>query len=168
MNQLAQAGQYDLIFDLAQSGFRQGSFGAIGIALTAAGLVIGAISSRRAFKRARLLRMGLGWLPFCVALAWTIGVARTTQSEYANLLRATQTGQVQYVEGAVEHFVPMPYEGHASEQFEVQGKRFYYSDFIATSGFNNTSSHGGPIRPGLKVRVGYVGGTIVRLEVQRQ
>ena len=168
MNQIPEVGQYDLIFDLSQAGSRQWPFGAIGIVFIAIGLVIGVIYSRGSFKRGRFLRIALGWLPFCFAIYWTMGVFRTTHSEYATLLRAMGSGQVRYVEGPVENFVPMPYEGHANEQFEVQGKRFYYSDFDAGPGFNNTSSHGGPIRPGLRVRVGYVGGTIVRLEVQRQ
>jgi hypothetical protein len=33
-------------------------------------------------------------------------------------------------------------------------------------GFNNTSSHGGPIREGLPVRVSYVGNTILKLEIR--
>jgi len=53
------------------------------------------------------------------------------------------------------------------ERFCVSGVCFAYSDFVITSGFNNTSSHGGPIREGLPVRVTYVGDMIVKLEVAR-
>ena len=48
--------------------------------------------------------------------------------------------------------------------------RFQYSDFMYSGGFNNTASHGGPIRPGLQVRVCYLPGpsddenVILRLE----
>jgi hypothetical protein len=42
---------------------------------------------------------------------------------------------------------------------------FCYSDYEVTAGFNNSASHGGPIREGLPVRVSYIGNTIVRLEV---
>jgi hypothetical protein len=60
----------------------------------------------------------------------------------------------------------MPYEGHQDECFSVQSQTFCYSDYGVTAGFNNSASHGGPIREGLPVRVSYVGSTIVRLEIR--
>ena len=62
-------------------------------------------------------------------------------------------------------FVPMPYTGHAHENFAVSGKKFSYSEYILTGCFNNATSHGGPIKAGLTVRVSSVGNCIVRLEV---
>jgi len=53
------------------------------------------------------------------------------------------------------------------ESFTVGGRRFSYSDYEVTAGFNNTASHGGPIRAGLHVRVTYWGNLILRLEVAR-
>lgn len=70
------------------------------------------------------------------------------------------------VQGYVTNFRPMPYEGHQDECFSVQSETFCYSDYGITAGFNNSASHGGPIREGLPVRVSYVGNTIVRLEVR--
>ena len=61
----------------------------------------------------------------------------------------------------------MPHQGHSLESFEVNGHRFAYSDYIVTAGFNNTQSHGGPIREGLQVRIVAVDGRIARLEVAR-
>jgi len=61
----------------------------------------------------------------------------------------------------------MPYTGHQDETFTVNGVRFSYSDFGVTCGFNNSASHGGPIREGLQVRIHYVGNAILRLEVAR-
>ena len=81
--------------------------------------------------------------------------------------QALQSGQAQVVEGVVTDFVPMPYEGHADERFAVDGHYFSYSDYVVTAGFNHTSSHGGPIRSGINVRVTFVGNVIVRLEVGR-
>ena len=69
------------------------------------------------------------------------------------------------VEGVVKNFRPMPYEGHQDECFSVQAQTFCYSDYVVTVGFNNSASHGGPIREGLRVRVSYIGNTIIRLEV---
>jgi hypothetical protein len=74
------------------------------------------------------------------------------------------------VTGVVRDFVPMPYEGHAWEQFCVQTACFHYSDYYLTGGFNHTSSHGGPIRAGRPVRITYVprrdGNVIVKLEIE--
>jgi len=69
------------------------------------------------------------------------------------------------VDGLVSNFRPMPYEGHQDECFSVQSETFCYSDYGVTSGFNNSASHGGPIREGLLVPVSYIGNTIIRLEV---
>jgi hypothetical protein len=81
--------------------------------------------------------------------------------------RAYREGRYQTVEGNVTNFVPMPYNGHALESFTVNGVKFSYTDWnFPKSGFKNTSSHGGPIREGLPVRIGYIGNTIVKLEIQ--
>jgi hypothetical protein len=71
------------------------------------------------------------------------------------------------VEGVVHDFVPMPFDGHPHESFEVAGHSYEYSDFEVTQGFNNTQSHGGPMRDGLRVRIADVGGRIARLEIAR-
>src|SRR5262249_332614 len=51
--------------------------------------------------------------------------------------------------------IPMPYAGHSDESFTVMGIRFTYSDYHISDGFNNTSSHGGPINKDLFVRICY-------------
>jgi hypothetical protein len=61
----------------------------------------------------------------------------------------------------------MPREGHADESFVVGGRRFSYSDYSVTPGFNNTRSHGGPIDNGVYVRITHRGNTILRLEIAR-
>lgn len=66
-----------------------------------------------------------------------------------------RTGQYTVVEGTVEHFVPMPYQGHANESFDVHGVGFSYSTYDVTSCFSHTASHGGPIYEGLQVRIAY-------------
>ena len=53
------------------------------------------------------------------------------------------------------------------EQFDIAGVSFSYSDYVITAGFNNSASHGGPIREGLPVRVCHRNGEILRLEVMQ-
>jgi hypothetical protein len=59
----------------------------------------------------------------------------------------------------------MPKSGHKMESFTVNGVKFEYSDFVVTPGFNNATSHGGPIREGLPVRISHIDNTILKLEV---
>jgi hypothetical protein len=49
----------------------------------------------------------------------------------------------------------MPFEGHQSECFRVAKEKFCYSDYIQSPAFNQSTSHGGPIRAGLPVRIAY-------------
>jgi hypothetical protein len=51
------------------------------------------------------------------------------------------------------------------EKFCVNDHCFEYSDYVITGGFNNTRSHGGPIREGLPVRVTFIRNKIIKLEV---
>jgi hypothetical protein len=79
---------------------------------------------------------------------------------------ALRSGKVSIVEGPVRGFHPMPFEGHAEESFSVDGRSFSYSDYVISSCFNNTASHGGPIREGIYVRIFYVDDDcILRIEM---
>lgn len=102
------------------------------------------------------------------ALVWTAVASVSVLSGHLDAQRALRDGTALVVEGTVDDFHPMPAAGHDTERFTVKGVRFEYSDFMVTAGFNNTSSHGGPMRGGLPVRIHYVGGArplIVKLEI---
>lgn len=90
-----------------------------------------------------------------------------TFADYSVLSKALRDGRLEFVEGVVTNFIPMPYEGHASETFEVKGRRFRYSDYRITAGFNNTKSHGGPLGEGVYIRIWHKGNEIARLEVAK-
>lgn len=65
--------------------------------------------------------------------------------------------EYQVVEGKIEDFHPMPHSGHDVESFTVNGVYFEYSDYMLVYGFNNTASHGGPLkRNGQQVRLSYI------------
>lgn len=86
-----------------------------------------------------------------------------TRSSYTH--RTYQT-----VEGPVTDFDPMPVTGHRFETFKVAGIGFAFSDFDESDyGYNNTASHGGVIRQGLRVRIAYLPGkdrnVILKLEI---
>jgi len=98
---------------------------------------------------------------------WVVGVGASTLSADSDAFVAYQRGEYQTVEGIVTDFKPMPYEGHQDECFSVQDQRFCYSDYEVGPGFHHATSHGGPIRAGLPVRIAYKDGLILRLEVPK-
>jgi hypothetical protein len=88
-------------------------------------------------------------------LAFYAFSAPSVQDMYTRARAAYVQGQYSTVEGTVTNFHPMPYSGHQNETFSVDGMQFSYSDYVLIPCFNNTSSHGGPIREGLRVRIAY-------------
>jgi len=80
-----------------------------------------------------------------------------------DLTQQLRAGRADQLEGSVEHFFEVA--GGKNECLSIEDRRFCYSDWEITPGFNRTRALGGPIEPGLQVRVAAIGDTIVRLEV---
>ena len=99
---------------------------------------------------------------FCLAgilfvAFWSTVVLIAQLNMYNKTVGAYSRGEYQIVEGYVENFDPMPYEGHANETFEINGVKFSYSDYDIHPGYNNTKSHGGVIKEnGQHLKIGYV------------
>ena len=109
----------------------------------------------------------LGWFFIIFASFWTLLAFGFMYSSYREYTAAYRTGQYSVVEGTVEDFHPMPYEGHQEECFRVQKERFCYSDYdLSKPGFNQSAAHGGPIRAGLPVHIAYRDDRILRLEIR--
>jgi hypothetical protein len=160
--------EYTTVFDVTQTGFRQWSFPAFGLIFVAVGLLLPTL------MRLGILRKSPPWMEkwfprvfLGFAIFWTVTSFLATYTDYRGAVHAMRSQQARFVEGTVSQFIPMPYTGHAMESFIVQGVRFEYSDYVITAGFNNTTSHGGPIRDGLPVRIWYRGTEILRLDVAK-
>jgi hypothetical protein len=153
--------QYRVAFDLYQKSY-QWWFPAFGLIFVVIGAVVVWLGRTMNWQRSRWVG---GYFAIGFACLWSTVVFWTTFKEYVTLRAAYRHSQFSVVEGRVTNFRPMPYEGHQDECFSVQSKTFCYSDYSVTAGFNNSASHGGPIRQRLPIRVSYVGNTIVRLEV---
>ena len=167
-------GHFVKVFDVLDSGFRTWTFPAFGLIFVAVGIVIFAFPTIikmtgipylniRSWSQAIFRYSFLGF-----AVLWTAITFLATYSEHVRHRALAQENRCRIVEGPVEHFVPMPYNGHAVESFSVSGIPFEYSDFRIMDGFNNTSSHGGPITSESYVRICYdpSGNVILRLEVR--
>jgi hypothetical protein len=115
-------------------------------------------------RRARFYSAGIG-----IGIFLIVAVLHKMKENRDAMMNLVETGQVHVVEGLVENFHPMAQAGHDMERFTVQGENFAYSDYVITGGFNNASSHGGPMKSGLPVRITYVDGNagrvIVKLEI---
>jgi hypothetical protein len=161
---------YVTVFDVADAGYKSAGFPAFGLIFIVLGILLVVFRRRipRWNTRSRTARIIFPYGFLCFAALWTAVAFLTTYSDYrqASQTRAANTANI--VEGLVTNFVPMPVTGHAMESFCVKAVCFNYSDFAVTAGFNRTSSHGGPIREGLPVRVTYLGNTILKLEVGQE
>ncbi|MBA3834001.1 MAG: hypothetical protein H0X34_19350 [Chthoniobacterales bacterium] len=157
---------YTTVFDVTQSGYRQWWFAAFGLIFVAVGFALPYLI------RIGLLRKPPRWMevwfrPFFLgfAILWTVVSFAGTASDYFGLAADLRRNRCEVVEGVVEQFDPMPYTGHRDESFVVADHRFHYSDYEVTAGFNQSTSHGGPIRDGLRVRIHCIGNRIAKLEV---
>jgi len=94
-------------------------------------------------------------------LLWTAG---SGLGRFGAIDLATQLdrGRADVLEGRVTEFSEVALK---SECFTVDGRRFCYADSVISPGFSRTRVYGGPINPGLPVRVTAIGDTIVRLEI---
>ena len=78
-------------------------------------------------------------------------------SEYKSYQDVLRTDEVYVVEGYVENYHPMHYEGHDTEHFEIDGVYFEYSYFTITNGYNVSASHGGVVtHNGQYLRIKYI------------
>jgi hypothetical protein len=158
---------YQVVYDVTTQGYRDWTF--VGGFLLFLAVGMGWILWHRRFPGVRRdwLHRSAPYL-FTGITLFIMSVANVTiYRDYRELTRRLRTGEYQVVEGRVEEFDPMPWEGHKNESFVVDGHRYSYSDYDASPGFNSTSSHGGPIREGLRVRIADVDGVIARLEIAR-
>lgn len=158
--------EYDVIFDVTTAGYRTWWFPALGAVLTAGcGLFVRQLMRKNSPRQ--LATVFLALMTMLIGL-WTVGAFAMTFGQYYSLRSAIADGRVAVVEGVVKDFKPHHIGGRGPEKFCVSDTCFAYSNSIVTEGFNTTQASGGPIRDGLPVRVTYVGGSIVRLEVGRR
>lgn len=160
---------YVTVFDLLRAGFRDPFFlpGLFFICVTG-----WLLRNRNQIGRPGRSKTIVLVIMFGFSVLWTLTNVAFSYHEYQSLCRAMREGRVSVVEGPVENFVPMSNANKETESFTVRGVPFWYSPSWITPGFRKGSTHGGPIRAGLLVRITYVGPVsdgpvIVRLEIHR-
>jgi hypothetical protein len=142
---------YTTVFEIAQKGLPWGTVSPPLVLTAAFALYIFVFRKSPRKRDKRYLAIGgLIIIIFLCAIGYAVAIP-----QYFACRRAYREGNFSIVEGRVENFRPMPFDGHQEESFTVGTSRFSYSDFEDTPGFNRTASHGGPIRQGLLVRISY-------------
>ena len=154
---------YTTIFEITQKSYQWWS-PAIGLIFVLFGVVLVWISWRWESQRQAKL---VGYLEIAFASVWVLMAFSSSFSEYRQCRNAYRTGNYAVVEGRVENFQSISFEGQG-ECFSVQTQRFCYSGDTTHSGFSQLASHGGPIREGLPVRIAYFDGQILRLEIRAE
>jgi hypothetical protein len=167
--------EYSVVYDVTQEAPALW-FPAFGLLFVAIGALLWRYGDRTtsvwrgSFRERPGLRRGFAGFFLGFSVLWTVVSGVSILGSYFGPRRALSDGSARVVEGVVEDFHPMPKGGHDTERFTVGGVRFEYSDFIVSPGFNRTSSHGGPIREGLHVRIHYSldrgDATILKLEIK--
>jgi hypothetical protein len=170
---------YLIVFDSSQKPF-QWWWPAIGLLLIILGIVLikyGRLLPRRilVIRGRRVLSADedskiIGWCFIIFGSAVTFALFSLMYADYREYARAYKAEQYSVVEGVVADFQPAYSQG-SDECFRVNAQRFGYSEGKPTPGFNQTASHGGPIKPGFPVRITYLrdeslSAHILRLEVR--
>ncbi|HTV49017.1 MAG TPA: hypothetical protein VMG59_11300 [Phycisphaerae bacterium] len=153
---------YVTFFEITQKPY-QWWFPAFGLIFVLIGTIL-VWNGRR--KKTETTKKLVGYFILLFASLWVFCAFVLTFFEYRQCINAYRNGNYAVVEGRVENFHPMPYEGHSDETFTVGNESFSYSDYDIQPGFNQAASHGGPIRDGLQVRIAYYDGQILRLEIR--
>jgi hypothetical protein len=159
--QLGQTTDYHVVFTVLQKSTPRELFFIVP-ALVALATIIALVLVIR--RKASLMLVGVVYVIFLL-MAVVVSPFPGVQDMHARAKDAFVRGQYSVVEGAISDFHTMPYSGHQMETFVVKDVQFSYSDYVIVPCFNNSASHGGPIRQGLRVRVAYSGDCILRLEV---
>lgn len=160
--------KYIVVFDVTQAGFKDWHFSAFGLIFVVIGTGMLIYRWKNPAKDSTFRTRFFPYVFTAFAVLWTATSFWATFSDYRHLRDALLNGKYTIVEGTVMDFVPMPYSGHAMEKFNVAGHHYEYSDYNVVAGFNNTQSHGGTIRQGLRVRIADVDGQIARLEIAEE
>jgi len=153
-------------FDVVTAGYQGWSYVRGGIFASVGALALLSLSLAIQSKPRRMT--AFSWLMIAVAIlgfCWSALAFNDTYKPYRELRAALLAGQCEVTTGVVEDFSPVHPGAIYLESFSVNGRRFEYSDFLESPGFHQTKKHGGPISPGLKVRIHHKNGVIARLEL---
>jgi hypothetical protein len=149
-----------IIFDVATKPFDWQPI--IGSAALFAGGCVGLLMAK--FKRRGPPVHSGAYFVMAVAILTTSYVSCHWYISRRDYLKGLSGAQYAVLEGTVDSFQPMYFEGRNEESFTISGCTFRYSDYKATVCFNQPAAHGGPIQAGMRLRVKFIDQCILRIE----
>lgn len=156
------------VFDVAHAGYRNWWFPAFGLLFVLFGLFRSKLNASGLLKPKPPPTRGFRLFFVGFASLWVVAAFFGTFVDYQRSRDILLQGRAAYVEGIVQNFVPMQDFGRKTESFSVNGIPFHYSNYIVSAGFNDTITHGGPMKQGLYVRIWYSGNDILKLQILRK
>jgi len=152
---------YRVVFDVSQDPHPDVTRTGWWIALSLLALGILLLAFRRRLPSLPII------IPALLAFFGLVGSVVLTVRDvrrHSDLAEACRSRRCQVAEGIVTEFHPMPVGGHGLESFSVAGKHFHYSDWIITAGLHQSSTYGGPIHNGMRVRIYHLENDIAKVE----
>lgn len=150
-------------FDLASSGYPYFAYPIVGLLIL--GLVAYVILVRprqRSLNKATALpAIGLAGV-VCSVIFFCFYLPIRSYIQYQSLTAEMSEAHVGWVSGQVDNYRPFKSQ---AESFSVCGRPFSIRPGSLPSGYKLIESTGSPIRQGLPVKIGYVGNSIVHLEI---
>ena len=135
----------------------------LGSALAFAALFV--VVRRQATKQPGFRLRVVKWL-FAVGavlgLVWAIGVLAATRSLFVRSWSVHQAGKDEVVEGIVEAVDQLG----VADRVVIDGKAFVVNGATIGPGYTTTSRAGGVLRKGAQVRIHYLEGFVLQVEVQ--
>ena len=102
----------------------------------------------------------LGWVPMSL---WMVTSTLQEGFRYTGALRQ---GRCAVVEGTVHVLFKQSATGHtAGDRILVLNQQFDVNYFVSTLAYSRTIEHGGALTEGRRVRLHYLGGAILKVEV---
>ena len=162
------AAHYELAYSMSGIGFGPWFVVVLGALLLCAAVLVLRGPAPASVKVPLFRAIAFKTFILLVGVVWTLAGAMQLLTAYRLSRAAANLSTLQVVEGPVRNFHrTTTARGIVTESFCVQSMCFEYSDGHMSSGLNPSDPPSRLIREGRPVRVGYVSGTIVRLEVAK-
>lgn len=148
---------YKTVFEVTDKGFDMTELMPVVFIIVGLGISWFNIKYNKSTSSKKQFTIIFGFIFSGFALVMLLLTLPSSISSHQRTKKIFEKKEYKIVEGEIENFNPMPYGGHAVESFTVGGVYFEYSDYISMDAFNNTASHGGPIKNnGQQVRLSYI------------
>lgn len=163
---------YKTVFEVTDKGFEMMTFIPLVFVIVGVGISWFNLKYNKSKSTKRKTTIIFGFIFAGIGFLFSVLTIPTTISNRNKIQEKYKNKDYLVVEGVISNFHPMPKGGHDQESFTVNGVDFEYSDFEIVYAFNNTASHGGPIKKnGQQVRLAYLktksGNRILKVELKQ-